>query len=200
MPGLAGPRGEGHLIDGRPEHREPDFQCRTHDRILGSPHHDRRAFRAPGTSAFHSSAPLPPGTTVLTAVGAWRIPPHGAPDGPVSRAGQAFRDISAVDNNDPRVDDLTARSFFLTHPVDGIIPGSEGSAGQSYGVVLSAVPSRRTGRAACLHRLSTGLCTARLDADQWAAEDYRQPLGGSSGRIVGARYYCRISVLSWSCP
>ena len=61
------------------------------------------------------------------------------------------------------VDGVTGQSFFLTHPVDGIFAGSEGAVGRSLCLVLNDVPSRRTGRAACLHRLSTGLCTAQLD-------------------------------------
>ena len=73
-------------------------------------------------------------------------------------------DISSVDNDAPRVDGLTAQSFFLTHPVDGITAGDKGSVGRSFRLVLSTIPSPRTGRAACLHRLSTDLCTARLDA------------------------------------
>ena len=65
------------------------------------------------------------------------------------------------------VDGVTGQSFFLTHPVDGISAGSHGSEGQSFGIVLSSIPSPRTARAACLHRLSTGLCTERLDAVRW---------------------------------
>ena len=61
------------------------------------------------------------------------------------------------------VDGVTGQSFFTTHPVDGIFPGSEGAVGRSLCLVLNSVPSRRTGRAACLHRLSTDLCTERLD-------------------------------------
>jgi hypothetical protein len=61
------------------------------------------------------------------------------------------------------VDGVTGQSFFTTHPVDGICPGSHGAVGRSLCLVLNDVPSRRTGRAACLHRLSTGLCTAQLD-------------------------------------
>jgi len=61
------------------------------------------------------------------------------------------------------VDGVTGQSFFTTHPVDGIFPGSEGAVGRSLCLVLNSVPSRRTGRAACLHRLSTSLCTAQLD-------------------------------------
>jgi hypothetical protein len=63
----------------------------------------------------------------------------------------------------PSVDGVTLQSFFLTHPVDGIFAGSEGAVGPSFCLVLNGIPSRRTGRAACLHRLSTGLCTERLD-------------------------------------
>jgi hypothetical protein len=63
----------------------------------------------------------------------------------------------------PSVDGVTAQSIFPTHPVDGISAGSAGAVGRSLCLVLSDVPSRRTGRAACLHRLSTGLCTAQLD-------------------------------------
>ena len=61
------------------------------------------------------------------------------------------------------VDGVTGQSFFTTQPVDGIFPGSVGAVGRSLCLVLNSVPSRRTGRAACLHRLSTGLCTERLD-------------------------------------
>ena len=61
------------------------------------------------------------------------------------------------------VDGVTGQSFFTTQPVDGIFPGSVGAVGRSLCLVLNSVPSRRTGRAACLHRLSTGLCTAQLD-------------------------------------
>ena len=60
-------------------------------------------------------------------------------------AGRAHRDISPVDNIASRVDDLTARSFFLTHPEDGITPGDEDAVGRSFGLVLSTVPSLRTG-------------------------------------------------------
>jgi len=63
----------------------------------------------------------------------------------------------------PSVDGVTLQSFFLTHPVDGISAGSEGAVGPSLCLVLNSIPSRRTGRAACLHRLSTDLCTERLD-------------------------------------
>src|SRR6516162_170570 len=79
-------------------------------------------------------------------------------------ARRAHHGLSPVDNVAPRVDDLTARSFFLTQPVDGITAGSEGVVGRSFGLVLSTIPSPRTAPAACLHRLSTDLCTARLDA------------------------------------
>jgi hypothetical protein len=61
------------------------------------------------------------------------------------------------------VDGVTVQSFFLTHPVDGIAAGGEAAAGPSSCLVLNSIPSPRTGRAACLHRLSTDLCTERLD-------------------------------------
>lgn len=61
------------------------------------------------------------------------------------------------------VDGLTGQTFFLTHPVDGVVAGSKGTVGRSLRLVLSDIPSRRTGGAACLHRLSTDLCTAQLD-------------------------------------
>ena len=63
----------------------------------------------------------------------------------------------------PSVDGITRQSFFLTHPVDGISAGSEGAVGQSFCLVLNTIPKPRTRRAACLHSLSTGLCTERLD-------------------------------------
>src|SRR5690348_9465409 len=97
---------------------------------------------------------------------------HG-PERRDTPTGQAHHDISPVDNVAPRVDDLTARSFFLTHPVDGITAGNESAVGQSFGLVLSTIPSPRTGRAACLHRLSTDLCTARLDAGSWPQKTVR---------------------------
>src|SRR5690348_598684 len=75
----------------------------------------------------------------------------------------AHRDISPVDNDALRVDDVTAQSFFFTHPVDGISAGSGGAKAQSLCLVLNSIPSRRTATAACMHKLSTGLCTERLD-------------------------------------
>src|SRR5438552_7570808 len=95
------------------------------------------------------------------ALACWHCP--GRRDTPTR---QAHHDVSPVDNVAARVDDLTARIIFLTHPVDGITAGNEGAVGRSFGLVLSTIPSPRTGRAACLHRLSTDLCTARLDADR----------------------------------
>jgi hypothetical protein len=109
----------------------------------------------PGSGAALSA----PGTRLM----AGHVP-YGALERRATPAGQAHHDISPVDNAAPRVDDLTARSFFLTHPVDGITAGDEGAAGRSFGLVLSTIPRPRTGRAACLHRLSTDLCTERLDA------------------------------------
>src|SRR5690349_10995373 len=106
-------------------------------------------------------------------------PPAGRPD-PPSRASPArvrtVRDtpgrpglagltmaFSLWTRVPPSVDGVTCQSFFLTHPVDGISAGSAGAVGRSFCLVLNRIPSRRTARAACLHRLSTDLCTARLD-------------------------------------
>ena len=71
--------------------------------------------------------------------------------------------VPRVDNLLPDVGPRAAAGFFRAHPVDDI------SAGRGRGVephdvaVPSCVPRLRTASAACLHRLSTGLCTARLD-------------------------------------
>ena len=54
-------------------------------------------------------------------------------------------------------------SFFCAHPVDGITAGSNRGSGVTAAVIPSCIPRLRTAPAACLHRLSTGLCTARLD-------------------------------------
>src|SRR5436309_11821275 len=107
-----------------------------------------------------------------------RVAPLARSERRDTSAGRAHHDISPVDNVAPGVDDLTARSFFLTHPVDGITAGNKGVVGRSFGLVLSAIPSLHTGTAACLHRLSTDLCTARLDAGRRLAEDCRQPSAG----------------------
>ena len=61
------------------------------------------------------------------------------------------------------VDGAIGQTFFHTHPVDGIVAGSKGTVGRSLRLVLSDIPNRRTGAAACLHKLSTDLCTAQLD-------------------------------------
>jgi hypothetical protein len=116
-----------------------------------------------GTSLFRGGAPSC--RAARSPRGAPRAPAPGmALERAPRRPGRSRHDISPVDNDVPRVDDLLAQTFFLTHPVDDITAGNKGSRGASFGLVLNAVPSPRTGRAACLHRLSTGLCTARLDA------------------------------------
>ena len=56
------------------------------------------------------------------------------------------------------------RCFFRTHPVDHITAGSDHARSADATVVPSCIPRLRTAPAACLHRLSTDLCTARLDA------------------------------------
>jgi hypothetical protein len=108
---------------------------------------------------------------------------------------QVRHDISPVDKVAPRVDDC----FFLTHPVDSITPGNEGVVGRSFGLVLSTIPSPRTGTAAFLHRLSTDLRTARLDAGRRSQKTIGSPRRAER-RIVRASYYCRFNVSSWSCP
>ena len=99
-----------------------------------------------------------PGIGVPAPVGAGYLV-DGCPE-----PGEPCLQSRTVDNDASRVDDLTAQSIFLTHPVDGITAGDKGVVGRSFGLVLSGIPSPRTGRAACLHKLSTDLCTARLDA------------------------------------
>jgi hypothetical protein len=55
------------------------------------------------------------------------------------------------------------QSFFHAQPVDGISAG-RGSLGDLIpDRVPRGIPSLRTGHAACLHKLSTDLCTARFD-------------------------------------
>jgi hypothetical protein len=55
------------------------------------------------------------------------------------------------------------RAFFRTHPVDGITAGSDRARSAHPPLVPRCIPRLRTVPAACLHRLSTDLCTARLD-------------------------------------
>lgn len=69
-----------------------------------------------------------------------------------------------MDNFLPDVDGQPGRSFFRAQPVDDISAGSNGRACESFGTVPSGIPSLHTEPAACLHRVSTGLCTPRLDA------------------------------------
>jgi hypothetical protein len=57
----------------------------------------------------------------------------------------------------------TMQSFFLTHPVVGISAGSEGAVRPSLCLVLNSIPAPRTELSARLYRLSTDLCTERLD-------------------------------------
>src|SRR5215470_14204935 len=64
-----------------------------------------------------------------------------------------------VDNFAGNVDGATARNFFRAQAVDGIDAGSGPAAGQTLCRVPTRILSLRTVRPACLHRISTGLCT-----------------------------------------
>jgi hypothetical protein len=68
-----------------------------------------------------------------------------------------------VDNFLPCVDSQSAKYFFRAQAVDDIGAGGGGLCPLILGRVPSGIPSLRTGAAACLHKLSTGLCTARFD-------------------------------------
>ena len=159
----AGLRRHRDLIDGRPEAGEPRLPCRTHNRSLGRQRRDRDAF-SPAETPFSAGHPgRPPDGLIHPAEGpapvalaAWDTP------GRTDLAGltTAFCLWTRIA---PSVDGVTLQSFFLTHPVDGISAGSGGAASASSCLVLNGIPSPRTGRAACLHRLSTALCTERLD-------------------------------------
>jgi hypothetical protein len=74
------------------------------------------------------------------------------------------RRIPLVDKRALRMDVVAVRSFFSAHPVDGVGPGSTVATGSSLVTVPRTIPSPHTGQAACLHKLSTDLCTERLDA------------------------------------
>ena len=76
---------------------------------------------------------------------------------------ETCHDVPPVDNCAARVDVVALRSFFSAHPVDGVAAGRAAATESSFGIVPRCVPSRHTGRAACLHKLSTDLCTERLD-------------------------------------
>jgi hypothetical protein len=95
-----------------------------------------------------------------------------------------LRYIPAVDNSALHVDASGRQTFFLTQPVDGISAGRYGRSGRPFQCVPNAIPSLPTGAAACLHMLSTGLCTARVDVRGRAAEDCRShPLEQCWGRV-----------------
>src|SRR6266702_2101720 len=74
--------------------------------------------------------------------------------------------IPPVDNSAADVDAEASRGFFITQAVDGIGAGQIGCGCQSFGEIPRGIPSLRTWLPACLHKLSTGLCTARLDESQ----------------------------------
>jgi hypothetical protein len=78
---------------------------------------------------------------------------------------------STVDNFTGDVDGETAGSFFRTQAVDGVSAGSKGCGCQSLGRVPIRILSLHTAQSACLHRVSTGLCTPGLDAVGRSAQD-----------------------------
>ena len=159
----AGLRRQRDLVDGRPEAGEPRLPCRTHNRSLGRQRHDRDAF-SPAETPFSAGHPGRQPDGLL-------CPAEGP--GPVALAARdtpGRTDLAGLTTAfylwtgiAPSVDGVTRQSFFLAHPVDGIFAGSEVAVGPSFCLVLNSIPSSRTGRAACLHRLSTALCTERLD-------------------------------------
>ena len=158
-----GLRRQRDLVDGRPEAGEPCLPCRTHNRSLGRWRHDRDAFSPAETpfSAGHPGRPLdglihPAEGPAPVALAARDTPGRTCLAGLIT----AFYLWTGIA---PSVDGVTLQSFFLAHPVDGISAGSEGAVGALSCLVLNSIPSPRTGRAACLHRLSTALCTERLD-------------------------------------
>jgi hypothetical protein len=78
---------------------------------------------------------------------------------------------STVDNFTGDVDGETAGSFFRTQAVDGVGAGSKGCGCQSLCRVPIRILSLHTAQPACLHRVSTGLCTPGLDAVGRSAQD-----------------------------
>ena len=95
-----------------------------------------------------------------------------------------LRYIPAVDNSTVHVDAFGRQTFFLTQPVDGIKAGRYGRSWRPFRCFPSEIPSLPTGTAACLHKLSTDLCTARVDVRVRTAEDCRShPLEQCWGRV-----------------
>jgi hypothetical protein len=84
--------------------------------------------------------------------------------------GSLTRPSAIVQHRDGRVDNLgqpgrrpTPKTFFGAQPVDDIFAGHMRSGEIARCDFHSPVPSYRTRGAACLHKLSTALCTGRLD-------------------------------------
>jgi hypothetical protein len=103
------------------------------------------------------------------------------------RVGQmAHGGLFNVDNFTGNVDGVVARNFFRAQAVDGIDAGSGDRGRRSLYRVPTRILSLRTGSSACLHRISTGLCTLRLDAGRRAPQDCRSHLLQLSWRRVRA--------------
>jgi hypothetical protein len=158
-----GLRRQRDVIDGRPEAGDPGLPCRTHNRSLGVQRHDRDAFR-PAETPFSAGRPGRPSRGPIRPAKGPGLVARAAGDTPgrtgLARLTMAFVLWTGIALS---VDGVTLQSFFLTHPVDGITAGSKGTVGPSFCLVLNTFPRPRTRRAACLHRLSTDLCTERLD-------------------------------------
>ena len=75
-----------------------------------------------------------------------------------------------VDNFAGNVDGEAAEDFFHAQAVDGI---SAGGGRRSLCIVPTRVTSLRTAQSACLHRVSTRLCTPQLDGTRAAARECR---------------------------
>ena len=78
-----------------------------------------------------------------------------------------------MDNFEPHVDVGYPQTFFRAQPVDGISAGWQGLPRRPFREIPSGIPSLHTGVAACLHNLSTALCTARFDVFGRADETVR---------------------------
>jgi hypothetical protein len=136
---------------------------------------------APGRPDTPAPPPVQPAVVCCTRGGS-RWSPGPAPEPGVCLTAA----YSTVDNFAGNVDGEAAESFFHAQAVDGISAGSRGSRRQSLSIVPTCILSLRTTQSACLHRISTGLCTPRLDASGVSAQDCRSHLLQLSWRRVRA--------------
>src|SRR6185437_2449290 len=122
----------GQLVDRDADESEPGV--RGGPRVGGRTHARILGEAAPGLRALPESGPA----------AGWR----------------ARVPVQYVDNFPPVWTGRAGQSFFRTHPVDRITPGSSHCPGADRVAILRSVPRLRTASAACLHSLSTGLYTA----------------------------------------